>query len=121
MDIRCRLPPHRRAELVRRVLVEGQSKANVAAAFGVCRRQMGRALSGPGRPLWSLYPKRLHSQTRPRAVAHIETPRRARWTGKQIAKEAGVSPAAVSRVLRPYERDHPVNASTSTSKNSGFQ
>jgi hypothetical protein len=106
--------------LVRRVLVEGQSKAKVAAAFAVCRRQMGRALSGPGRPLWSLYPKRLHIQTRPRAVAQIETPS-ARWTGKQIAKEAGVSPAAVSRVLRRYEREHPVNASTSTSKNSGFQ
>jgi transposase InsO family protein len=53
----------------------------------------------------------------------IEQLRRQRWTGKQIAREAGVSPATVSRVLRRlgintlsalepepirrYEREHP--------------
>jgi DNA-binding MurR/RpiR family transcriptional regulator len=63
-------------------------------------------------------------------LSHKSRRRDARWTGKQIAKEAGVSPATVSRVLRRYERtvsrvlrryerEHPVNASTSTSKNSG--
>jgi IS30 family transposase len=36
-----------------------------------------------------------------RTVVHeIERLRRQRWTGKQIAAEAGVSPATVSRVLR---------------------
>ena len=57
-------------------------------------------------------------------VARIEALRRQRWTGKQIAAEAGVSPATVSRVLRRlglnrlealepaepvrrYERQHP--------------
>ena len=38
MDIHknARLTPHSRAELVRRVLVERQSKTKVAADFGVC-------------------------------------------------------------------------------------
>ncbi len=56
-------------------------------------------------------------------VETIERLRRQRWTGKQIAVEAGVSPATVSRVLRRlglnklsalepepvrrYEREHP--------------
>jgi transposase len=40
MDVHknARLTPHSRAELVRRVLDEGQSKAIVAASFGVCSK-----------------------------------------------------------------------------------
>ena len=40
------------------------------------------------------------SQTLPATSAAIENLRRQRRTGKQIAAEAGVSPAAVSRILR---------------------
>ncbi|RWN51758.1 MAG: LacI family DNA-binding transcriptional regulator, partial [Mesorhizobium sp.] len=46
---------------------------------------------------------RPHRPRRPTSAAVIETIerlRRQRWTGKQIAAEAGVSPATVSRVLR---------------------
>ena len=44
MDIHknARLTPHSRAELVRRVLVEGQSKTKVAADFGVCVKTIGK-------------------------------------------------------------------------------
>jgi transposase InsO family protein len=126
----ARLTPHSRAELVRRVLVEGQSKTKVAAAFGVCLKTVGKwvtrfkAAGQDGLCDRSSRPKRLHCQTDNRAVAQIETLRRTRWTGKQIAKEVGVSPATVSRVLRRlglnrldsleptepvrrYEREHP--------------
>jgi transposase len=40
------------------------------------------------------------SQTSPATSAAIENLRRQRRTGKQIAAEAGVSPATVSRILR---------------------
>ena len=69
-------------------------------------------------------PHRLRLPTPAAAVAEIERLRRQRWTGKQIAREIGVSPATVSRVLRRlglnklsalepaepvrrYEREHP--------------
>jgi transposase-like protein len=40
MDIHknARLTPHSRAELVRRVFSEGQSKAAVASALGICAK-----------------------------------------------------------------------------------
>ena len=69
-------------------------------------------------------PHRLRSPTPQSVIDRIEALRRQRVTGKQIAKEAGVSPATVSRVLRRlglnklkalepaepvrrYEREHP--------------
>ena len=45
-------------------------------------------------------PRRLHSLSTPMEVEKIDALRRQRLTGKQIATEAGVSPATVSRVLR---------------------
>ncbi|PWK76987.1 regulatory LacI family protein [Aminobacter sp. AP02] len=69
---------------------------------------------------------RPHRLRQPTAAETVETSvrlRRQRWTGKQVAVEAGVSPATVSRVLhrlglnklstlepepvRRYEREHP--------------
>lgn len=66
-------------------------------------------------------------------VQTIERLRPQRWTGKQIAAEAGVSPAIVSRVLhrlglkdlsalepepvRRYEREHRANSFIPTSRN----
>lgn len=45
-------------------------------------------------------PCRLHRPTPISVAEQIEILRRRSWTGKQIAAEVGVSPAAVSRVLR---------------------
>ncbi len=69
-------------------------------------------------------PHRLRQPTPDEIVKRIEVLRRRRWTGQQIAQQAGVSPATVSRVLkrlglsrlkdlepaepvRRYERQHP--------------
>ena len=45
-------------------------------------------------------PHRLHQATPAEVIDRIETLRRRRWTGKQVARETGVSPATVSRVLK---------------------
>ena len=108
MDIHknARLTPHSRAELVRRVLDEGQSKASVAAAFGVCERTVRKwierfeAEGTSGLADRSSRPHRLHWPTPAAVTERIETLRRQRWTGGQIARETGVSTATVSRVLR---------------------
>lgn len=126
----ARLTPHSRAALVRRVMAEGESRKAVAMAFGVSIKTVSKwidrfqAEGGAGLTDRSSRPHRLHRPT-PGAVAlKIETLRRQRWTGKQIALETGTSPATVSRVLkrlglsrmrdlepaqpvRRYERDHP--------------
>ena len=108
MDIHknARLTPHSRAELVRRVLREGQSPRVVAAAFGVCertvRKWIGRyqAEGASGLADRSSRPLRLYRPTAASVVDRIAVLRRQRWTGRQIAAELGVSPATVSRVLR---------------------
>jgi transposase InsO family protein len=126
----ARLTPLSRAELVRRVMLEGQSPQAVAAAFGVCVKTvwkwLGRfqAEGAAGLADRSSRPHRLHRPTPEAVVSKIETLRRQRRTGRQIALEAGASPATVSRVLkrlglsrvrdieppqpvRRYEREHP--------------
>jgi transposase InsO family protein len=45
-------------------------------------------------------PHRLYRPTPEATAVRIEALRRQRWTGKQIGKQTGVSPATVSRVLR---------------------
>lgn len=132
MDIHqnARLTPLSRAELVRRVLQDGQSKAAVAAAFGVCPKTVAKwveryQMEGPNGLLdRSSRPQRSPRQTQNEAIARIETLRRERRTGQQIAKEVGVSTTTVSRVLhrlglnrleslepaepvRRYERERP--------------
>jgi transposase InsO family protein len=132
MDIHknARLTPHSRAELVRRVLEEGQPPKAVATAFGVCektvRKWLGRyRAEGPaGLEDRSSRPKRLYRPTPGNVCRRIEMLRRERRTGAQIAAEVGVSPATVSRILkrlglnkmsalepaqpaRRYERKHP--------------
>lgn len=132
MDIHknARLTPHSRAELVRRVLVERQSPKAVATAFGVSVKTAKkwvarfRAEGSDGLADRSSRPHRLRAPTPAVTVERIEVLRRQRWTGGQIAREAGVSPATVSRVLkrlglnrlkalepvepvRRYEREHP--------------
>ncbi|MDB5361898.1 MAG: Integrase catalytic region [Rhodospirillales bacterium] len=108
MDIHknARLTPHSRAELVRRVLVEGQAPMAVATAMGVTlktvHKWVARFTDGGAAGLIdrSSRPHRLHRPTADATAVRIEALRRRRWTGQQIAKETGVSPATVSRVLR---------------------
>jgi transposase InsO family protein len=102
----ARLTPHSRAELVRRVLVEGQAPMAVATAMGVTGKTVGKwvarfAAEGPaGLVDRSSRPHRLYRPTPEATAERIEALRRQRWTGQQIARETGVSPATVSRVLR---------------------
>ena len=132
MDIHknARLTPHSRAELVRRVLEDGQTPKAVATAFGVCCKTVRKWVErfqaeGPkGLRDRSSRPHRLYRPTPEPIVRRIEALRRERRTGQQIAAELGVSPATVSRVLRRlglnslkalepaepvrrYERDNP--------------
>jgi transposase InsO family protein len=108
MDIHknARTTPHSRAELVRRVLEEGQTQTAVAAAFGVSMKTVRTWVDrfqaeGPAGLLdRSSRPHKLRDPTPEAVVAQIEALRRQRFTGKQIACDTGVSPATVSRVLR---------------------
>src|SRR3954466_4717484 len=133
----ARLTPHSRAELVRRVVVEGQTVKAVAAAFGVTvktvRKWVARFQKWVARfqteGVKGLHdrpsrPHHLHRPTPAATVATIEALRRQRWTGQHIAAAVGVSPATISRILRRlgldrmqalepatpvrrYEREHP--------------
>jgi len=102
----ARLTPHSRAELVRRVSIEGQAPMAVATAMGVTvktvRKWVGRFAGGGSAGLIdrSSRPHRLYRPTPEEAAVRIERLRRQRWTGKQIAQQTGVSPATVSRVLK---------------------
>ena len=102
----ARLTPHSRAELVRRVLIEGQAPAEVAGAMGVTLKTAHKWVARfrdtgiAGLVDRSSRPHRLHRPTAESTARRIEALRRQRWTGQQIAKETGVSPATVSRVLR---------------------
>ena len=107
MDIHknARLTVHGRERIVRQVL-SGQRPAAVASAAGVCPRTLRkwvtryRAEGLAGLQDRSSRPHRLRRPTPSEICAKIEALRRQRMTGQQIAKETGVSPATVSRVLR---------------------
>ena len=102
----ARLTPHSRAELVRRVMEEGQSPKAVATAFGVSVKTVNKWVKrskaeGPQGLLdRSSRPHKLHQPTPAAVIERIAELRRQRWTGDQIAREVGVSPATVSRVLK---------------------
>jgi transposase InsO family protein len=102
----ARLTLHSRAELVRRVLQERQTPKAVATAFGVCektaRKWVNRfqAEGTTGLMDRSSRPRNLRKPTPNHIAERIETLRRQRLTGRQIAKETGVSPATISRVLQ---------------------
>jgi len=102
----ARTTVHSRAELVRRVLSEGQSPKAVATAFGVDRKTVKKWVERfqtegcAGLKDRSSRPRRLRKPTPPETAEQIVTLRRQRFTGKQVAKETGVSPATVSRILR---------------------
>ena len=102
----ARLTPLSRAEVVRRVVVEGQSRKTVASAFGVEVKTVSKwvlrfAAEGlEGLRDRSSRPHRLYRSTSQEIVGKVEVLRRQRWTGKQIAAELGISPATVSRILK---------------------
>jgi transposase InsO family protein len=125
----ARLTEHSRAELVRRVRA-GQPPKAVATAFGVDAKTVGKWVKrfeaeGPGGLAdRSSRPHRLHRPTPAETVDRVIVLRRRRFCGRQIAKETGISPATVSRILRTaglsrakdleppapvvrYEREHP--------------
>lgn len=102
----ARLTPHSRAELVRRVLVEGRAPKAVATAMGVSAKTVRKwverfaAAGAAGLADRSSRPHRLYRPTPTPTAERIEVLRRQRWTGKQIARQTSVSPATVSRVLK---------------------
>src|SRR3954451_5081705 len=106
----ARLTPHSRAELVRRVVVEGQTPTAVAAAFGVTVKTVRKGVARfqtegvKGLHDRSSRPHHLHRPTPAATVATVEALRRQRWTGRQIAAAVAVSPARISgagRLLAP--------------------
>jgi transposase InsO family protein len=102
----ARLTAHSRAELVRRVLNQGQPRKVVAEAFGVDPKTVGKWVNryladGPaGLADRSSRPNRLRKPTPDETRQQIIAFRKRRFTGQQIARETKVSPATVSRVLR---------------------
>lgn len=131
MDIHknARLTVHGRERIARQVL-SGQTPKAVALAAGVCPRTIRKwverfkAEGLAGLQDRSSRPRRLHRPTPQETVNRIEALRRERRPASHIAKEVGVSPATVSRVLRRlglnklkalepaepvrrYEREHP--------------
>jgi transposase InsO family protein len=101
----ARLTPRGRERIVE-LDASGRTPKAVAEAVGVCPRTVRKWIARhrtegtAGLLDRSSRPHRLHRQTPVAVVEQIERLRRQRWTGKQIAAEAGVSPATVSRVLR---------------------
>jgi transposase InsO family protein len=102
----ARLTAHSRADLVRRVLAEGQLRKAVATAFGIDAKTVSKWVrrfeaEGPaGLEDRSSRPRKLHRPTPAETVDQVIALRRERLCGQQIAKETGVSPATVSRILR---------------------
>lgn len=126
----ARLTPHSRAELVRRVLNQGQTPHAVASAFGVCERTVRKWVErfqaeGPAGLLdRSSRPHRLYRATPEALVQRIGDLRRERMPGTAIAAAVDRSASTVSRILtrlglsklkaleppqpvRRYEREHP--------------
>jgi len=102
----ARLTPKGREEMVRDVVEAGLSKAAAARKYNTTAKTVGKwvdrfrseGVKGlrdrSSRPLWS------PSQTPQATCAAVETLRRQRYTGQQIAAQLGISPATVSRILR---------------------
>jgi transposase InsO family protein len=101
----ARLTPIGRERIVRQI-ESGQTPKALSEAAGVCPRTIRKwvdryRLEGlAGLNDHSSRPHRLHRPTPQVVVEQVETLRRARRTGNQIAAELGVSPATVSRILK---------------------
>ena len=99
------LTPRSRQRLVE-LMLSGQSPETASRVVGVCPRTARKWLARfkaeglAGLQDRSSRPHRLRRPTPARTVERIIALRRQRWTGKHIAREVGVSPATVSRVLK---------------------
>jgi len=107
MDIHknARLTPHGRERLAK-MIVSGQTPQAASEAVGVCPRT-GRKWADrfnheglPGLQDRSSRPHRLRQPTPQPVIDRIESLRRQRLPGKEIAATVGVSAATVSRVLK---------------------
>jgi transposase InsO family protein len=102
----ARLTPRSRADLVRRVLVEGQTRNAVATAFGVCIKTVSKwvrrflAEGEAGLQDRSSRPAKLNRPTPQTLAGEVIALRRQRLTGKDIARRCSLSRATVSRILR---------------------
>jgi len=105
MHKNARLTPLGRERMVKAML-SGRTPEAAARAAGVCPRtarkwQARYETAGvAGLQDRSSRPKTLRKPTPVKTVDQIIALRRQRWTGKHIARETGVSPATVSRVLK---------------------
>jgi transposase InsO family protein len=101
----ARLTPHGR-EWIIRLIESGQTPKAVSEAVGVCPRTVRKWVERyrreglAGLRDRSSRPHRLRKPTPQAVVEQVETLRRSRHTGKQIATETGISPATVSRILK---------------------
>ena len=101
----ARLTPRGRERLVRQV-AGGQTPKAVAQAAGVCPRTVRKWVERyrredlAGLQDRSSRPHRLYRPTPGAVVERVESLRRQRYTGRQIAAELGISPATVSRILK---------------------
>jgi transposase InsO family protein len=101
----ARLTPYGRERIARRVS-DGETPKAVGAAAGVCPRTVRKWADRycreglAGLRDRSSRPHRLYRPTPPAVVEQVETLRRQRRPGKQIAAELGISPATVSRILK---------------------
>ena len=102
----ARLTPLRREEMALSVIEGRHSKAQAARFYGVSARIVSRWVERfkeegrAGMVDRSSRPVRSPKATDRAVVDRIVALRRQRWTGKHIAREVGVSPATVSRVLK---------------------
>jgi transposase InsO family protein len=126
----ARLTPKGREEMVRAVVYGGLSIATAARQYNTTSKTVAkwvgrfRAEGVDGLRDRSSRPLSSPGQTPPATCAAVEVMRRQRYTGMQIARELGISPATVSRILerlglnslkalepveplRRYEREHP--------------
>src|SRR3984893_17368814 len=100
------LTPRGREAMARSVVEQGLSNAAAARRFNTTPKTVAkwverfRAGGVAGLRDRSSRHLSLASDTAPATCAVVESLRRQRHTGKQIAAEVGVSPATVSRILR---------------------
>jgi transposase InsO family protein len=105
MHKNARLTPSGRERIARQI-EGGQAPEAVAQAAGVCPRTVRkwvaryRCEGRAGLQDRSSRPHQLYRPTPQAVVAEVERLRRARFTGKQIAAELGISSATVSRILK---------------------
>jgi transposase InsO family protein len=101
----ARTTPRSRARIVQRIL-SGERSAAVATAVGVSertvRKWLGRYRANAGHELVDLScrPHRSPAATPPVLVNWVETLRRQRWTGPQIAAALQLSASTVARLVR---------------------